>query len=671
MPHILRKLSLTLAFFLLFAGVTPTLNAQQNAPAGAQSAPRLITMNFKDVDLQVLVQFISDLTGRNFLLDPAVKGKVTVLSPGKITVDEAYEVFLSVLEVHGFTAVDSGKITKLVPSMEARTKAIETVGPESARSREDKIVTRLVPLEYADAKFLSAILKPLVAKMGVILPYEETNTLIITDTASNLDRLMGIINEIDVPGDEEVEIFALTYAEADSLSRILSELFSGKAQKKGPEAINFMIISDQRTNSLIVRARPDQMADIRDLINALDRKQIRSREGIHIYQLENAVAEDLAAVLMEIPGKGGDTAAKEGEKVEAPVISKDVQISADKATNSLVIIAEPEEYEVLEKIIRRLDIPRTMVYVEALIVEASATRSLDLGVQWHIGNAYDGGYNNPDSPHNGGVWFGGSRGARQNTEDFLSSGVLPTGLTMGVVGRAITLGDVVFPSLAAFIRAVEADTDFNVLSTPQILTLDNEEAMIEVGENIPFVSRIDQGTETTSRAIQNFEYKDIGVTLKVTPHINRNRRVRLVVEQSVKDVVSRTALGGVDTVLAPTTTYRTAKTTLTVNDGETAVIGGLIRERTDRNKEQVPCMGNIPALGWLFKNTSDQDEKINLLVFLTPHIIESAEERQLLYHKKRGEIKEMLDESRMGEDVEPIRRLNKDVESLEELMPDD
>ena len=261
------------------------------------------------------------------------------------------------------------------------------------------MVTQLLPLEHANCKLLSSVFQPLVAREGILLPYEETNTLIITDMASNVERIVRIIGEIDIPGNDEVEIFALGHAEAESLGRELIDLYQS-AQPKGKGIVSLKIIPDKRTNSLIVRADPEQMKELQRLVAELDRKQIRSREGIHIYPLENAVAEDLASVLMEIPGKGGE-ASKEGVASQSPVISKDVQISADKATNSLVIIAEPEEFEVLQGIISRLDIPRTMVYVEALIVEASATRSLDLGVEWLLGNEYNGGFDNPDSPGRG------------------------------------------------------------------------------------------------------------------------------------------------------------------------------------------------------------------------------------------------------------------------------
>ncbi|MCP4669577.1 MAG: type II secretion system protein GspD, partial [Deltaproteobacteria bacterium] len=265
----------------------------------------------------------------------------------------------------------------------------------------------------------------------------------------------------------------------------------------------------KRTNSLIVLATPQTTAVIEMLLEQLDGKQSRPRENIHIYVLENAVAEELVKVLSEIPGKGAS-----GKKAKAPVISKDVKISADKATNSLVIIAEPDEYIVLEGIIKKLDSPRIMVYVEALIMEVTVDKAMSLGVEWRVGNNYDGGYGDDSD---GGFWFGGNVGTDSDAGlDNLTSGLLSSGFIAGVLGRGITLGSVTFPTIGAFIRANKGDSDFNIIATPQILTLNNEEASIEVGQTIPFVTRVDRGTNVDDRSIQSFEYKDVGITLKVT-----------------------------------------------------------------------------------------------------------------------------------------------------------
>jgi general secretion pathway protein D len=612
----------------------------------SNSAPRWVTMNFKDVELDVFIKFISELTGKNFLVDPSVRGRVTILSPEKVSVDEAYKVFLSVLEVNDLTVIQAGSVIKIIKSSDAKGKGVETLLEGDARSPEDRVVTQLCALKYASASELAKLLRPLIPRNGLLIPYPDTNTVIIIDVQSNVDRLVGIVKELDIPGHEEIHVFMLEYARAEKLAAELRELFQeakGRPRTAGPQGLK--ILSDERTNSLIILASPKDMASMEMLIERLDRRETKQRASIHIYPLENAVAEDLAKVLSEIPGKGVD----EKDKGKSPLISKEVQISADKATNSLVIIAEQEEYELMEEIIRRLDIPRIMVYVEALIIEVSADKALQLGVEWRVGDEFDGGFGVGSS---GGVWMGQTPGAGEL--DNLGRGNVPGGFAAGVIGRAITLGDVVFPSIGAFVRAVRSDSNFNVISTPQILTLDNQEAVIEVAKNIPFVTRIDQGTEITSRAIQNFEYRDVGVILKVTPQINHNRFVRLNVEQTVSRVLETTALGG--TVLAPTTTKRSTKSTITVKDGETAVMGGLIDKIQTRTTASTPCLGGLPGVGWLFKQTSDRDDKTNLLVFLTPHIIENVEEGRILHERKREHMDEQLNESSEKSQPELFRR---------------
>lgn len=625
-------------------GDSPLL-AAVDADKAKGSKSRWITMNFKDVDLDVFIKFISELTGKNFVIDPSVKGRVTVISPEKVTIGEAYKIFLSVLEINDLTIVPAGAVIKIIKSADARGKGVETLLKSGSGAPEDRVVTQLCVLKYANASELAKLLKPLVPRSGLLIPYPDTNTVIIIDVQSNVDRLIDIIRELDVPGHEEITVFMLEYARAEKLSTELREVFEQQKGRRRVGQEELKVIPDERTNSLIVLASPKDMASIRLLIEELDKKETKPRTSIHIYALENAVAEDLAKVLSEIPGKGA-----EEKKGKPPLISKDVQISADKATNTLVIVAEQDEYEVIEGIIRKLDIPRIMVYVEALIIEVSADKALQLGVEWRVGNDYDGGFG---TGSDGGVWLAQTPGA--GAIDNIVSGEVPAGFAAGVVGRAITLGDVVFPSLAAFIRAIRSDNDFNVLSTPQILTLDNQEATIEVAKNIPFVTRVDQGTEVTSRAIQSFEYRDVGVTLKVTPQINNNRFVRLDVEQTVSRVLETTALGG--TVLAPTTTKRSTKSTITVKDGETAVIGGLIDDIQSRGKTQTPCLGGLPLFGWLFKQISDRDEKTNLMVFLTPHIVENYEEGRKLYERKRDVIDQEFGSAHDNNQPEWLRKM--------------
>ena len=399
-------LGLIMLVLLLCLDASQTIGQEKGPktePVNSQPKPAYITMNFKDVDLQVFIKFISELTGKNFLIDPNVKGTVSVISPQKVTVDEVYKVFLSVLEVNGFTLIEAGHVSKVVPTAAAKTKATETFLERKLRTPEDKIVTQLVPLKHAEAIILGRLLASLVEKTGLLVPYAETNTLIVIDTMSNINRLVRIITELDVPGDEEIWVTQLRQAKADDLAKKLATLFQERrgataGQQAGMVRADLKILPDERTNSLVVLAGPNPMAKVKLLVDKLDQRQVRPRENIHIYSLQNAVAETLAKVLMEIPGKG-----TKDEKVKAAPVSKDVQISADKSTNTLVIIAEPEEYAILEEVIKKLDEPRTMVYVEALIVEVSMSKALELGVEWRVGNTYDGGYG-ADKVRRGVVW---------------------------------------------------------------------------------------------------------------------------------------------------------------------------------------------------------------------------------------------------------------------------
>ncbi|RJR42024.1 MAG: type II secretion system protein GspD [Desulfobacteraceae bacterium] len=617
---------------------------------GEGERPKFVTMNFKNVELQSLIKLMSDLTGKNFIVDPSLKGQMTIISPNEISIDEAYQVFLSVLEVHGFTVIESKDVVKVIQAVEAKAKGLETRAGRKYSRLEDRMITQLMPLKHGDAADFAKFLGPLIPKTGLMVPYPDTNTLIVIDTVSNIDRLHKIVVELDVPGARDrIVIFPLESANAEKLATKLTNLFQRKEAGARASKDHVRIVSDDTTNSLIVMASSYMMSEIEEMVVKLDQKKLR-KNAVRIYPLQHAVAEEVGKVLALLSGKGGEASTTSKDpKATAPVISKDTHISPDKATNSLIVIADPDEHQTIEELIKDLDAPRTMVYVEALIVEVSASKSLDLGVEWRAADSFNGGFRQGG---NGGVVLGGSPGAA--AVDAIATGKLPTGFTAGVVGKAITLGNVVFPSFGAFVKAIRSDTDFNVLSTPQILTLDNAEALIEVGQNIPFVTRVDQGTSVLDRSIQSFEYKDVGVTLKVTPQINDNRSVRLGIEQSVKSVLERTALGG--TVLAPTTTFRRAKTAITVKDGETAVIGGLIENRLDRGLTETPCLGGIPAFGWLFKSTTDRDEKTNLLVFLSPHIVENPDESRELYQSKKsytdGEMKRSSEHFR----EESIRR---------------
>ena len=578
-----------------------------------------MTIDFDNVDIAIFIKFISELTGRNFVIDKAVRGKVTIISPNKISVKEAYKVFESVLEVHGYTTVPSGSIIKIVPAVQARSKSVETRLREEATSSEDKVVTQLIPLRYANPTELKKLFIPLISKSSVIVSYPPTRTLIITDVFSNIKRLMRIAKAIDVAGvGEEITVTPLEHATASVMAKSLNTVFQKKITrvKKGtlsPSVIR--IVPDERTNSLILLASEDDTSRMKQLIKLLDKKTSSAEGDIRVYYLQHANAEDLTKVLTAIPSKQSKTP----KKGKAPVLSKDTQIVADKATNSLVIMASKDDYFVLEEVIKKLDIPRMMVYIEALIMEVNVDKDFKLGVQWVAGKEFT--YKGKDGAAFGGFNFG----------DLLTSPpTLPTGFALGVIGPIIEIGGIKFPNLAAVISAVQNDRDVNILSTPQILTTDNEEAEIMVGRNVPYITR----QETTEARLDytTYEYKDVGVTLKITPQISQERLVRLKIFQEVTRLIPGSQPD------RPETFKRRAQTTVIVKDAHTVVIGGLIDDDTAIVETKVPCLGDIPGVGWLFKTSTRILQKTNLFIFLTPHIIQNPVEAKKVYQDKKEQI---------------------------------
>jgi general secretion pathway protein D len=568
------------------------------------------------------------LTGKNFVVDRGVKGKVTVISPAKISAEEAYKVFESVLEVHGFTTVPSGSIIKVVPALEARSKSVETELLEGAITPEDKVVTQIIPLEYANPDELKKLFAPLISKRSLIVSYMPTRMLIVTDVLSNINRLMKIVEAVDVEGiGEEITVMPLEHATAVDLAKSLDTVFQRRVRrprKGAPEEIGVSrIVADERTNSLIILATEDDTQRIKRLIKLLDKEIPRGEGNIHVYYLQNADAEDLVKVLMAIPTKEAEAPVKG----KAPVLSKEIQIVADKATNSLVITAKKADYLVLEDVIKKLDVVRRMVYIEALIMSVDVTKGFNLGVEWQAAEEI--------GSHDGRaiVGFSGSKpGASIFPSANATTGVvsLPTGFSLGVLGEAITIGGISFPNIGAVIRAFQSDSDVHILSTPQIMTTDNEEAEIQVARNIPFLTR--QETSEAGIDYSNYEFKDVGVTLNITPQINQERFVRLKISQEVSQVVEQEVIG------LPTTLKRLAKTTVIIKDGNTVVIGGLIEETGSEGTAGVPCFADIPLLGWLFKSVSKSDSKTNLFIFLTPHIVENPQEANAVYEEKKEEI---------------------------------
>ncbi len=622
-----------------------TAAASTAAASAAAGSGRYVTIDFDNVDITVFIKFVSELTGRNFVVDDKVKGKVTVISPKKIAVDEVYKVFESVLDIYGFATVEAGEVIKIIPALDARGKNMELRLKRESISPEDKIVTQILSLQHATPDDMKKVLDPLISKTSVVLSYPPAGMLIITDVLSNIKRLQDIVTALDVEGvGELISYIPLKYASATEMAKSLAMVFQKQAVPGRAGISPVRVVADDRTNALIILAAENDMARIRELLDLMDKEVPRGSGTIRVYYLQNAKAEDLVKVLTGLPQQAKPTgAAGAAASSSGTVFSKNVQIMADKSTNSLIVTADPADYLIIEEVIQKLDITRPMVYLEGLIMEVNAEKGFKLGVEWQGANAVS--YDGKTGAIIGGV--SGDKGSYGIAQG-LRTGSLPSGLSFGVIGQMITVATIgavpiTFPNLGAFIQAYQSDSDFRILSTPQLLVLDNEDAEITVGENVPYVSRQDSGvvgvTGTTNYS--SYEYKDVGVTLKVTPQINKDGFVRMKIDQTVTKVVSQSA--SVDQqgtqVLTPTTLKRTAKTTIVVKSGETVVIGGMIQDDSESGTYKVPLLGDIPFLGWLFKSRSNAGKRTNLFVFITPRIIEQPEDARKIKDEKTDYMK--------------------------------
>lgn len=604
-------------------------------PAGPQypgventAAQRFITIDFDNVDIRTFIKYISELTGKNFVVDKTVQGNVTIISPTKISDDEAYRVFESVLEVHGYTTVTAGSIIKILPSTEARSQNIETLSTGVTSNPEDRIVTQLIPLKYSSPEEMKKVLTPLVSKTSVVIAHTASGMLIVTEMLSNMQRLLAIIEAIDVEFfKEDIVVIPLKYATSEAISKIISTIYQQSAVARKESAVSsssVTVVPYERINSLVVVAGTSEIERVKSLVLMLDTEAQRGEGNIHVFYLQNASAAELIKVLTALPES--QAPGKEGSKL--PAISKDVKINADAETNSLVITASKEEYRTIEEVIKKLDIPRRMVYLEALIMEVDTDKTFDVGVQWIGGGVFDdgtgkiaGGFSgNTDPAYN---MIGGISGEDPS---------LPTGLSLGVLKQGIQIGGVTFPNIAAILRAYKSDSDINIISTPQILTTDNKKAEISVGENVPYITS--QNTTEAQQDYTQYEYKDVSTKLTITPHINQADTLRLEIQTEI------IKLKGNDPTdkFRPTTYKRTADTTVILNDTDTVVIGGIIGQDSTNNVWGVPLLSDIPILGRLFKTESKTSNKTNMFIFITPHIIRNPADLSGMTLKKEVDV---------------------------------
>lgn len=631
---------LLLIFYLTgFAWAAPPVpvppdSTKAPAPPSAEKSASdgMVHLDFNDVDIEVFIKFISEITGKNFIIDSKVRGKISIISPAAVTIDEAYKVFESVLEVHDFAAVPSGKLIKIVPAKDALQKDIITRLQREAGPGQDRVVTQLLPLKYADPDEIKRLFTPLVSRNSSILSYDPTNMLIITDLETNIKRLMKILDIIDVTGiGQEITVIPLEFADCSKFTTLLSTVFKAQtAGKRKNDIKDVQFVADERTNSVVILANKGETEKIVSLVKMLDKEVPRGKEKIHVYYLENGSAEDLATTLQSLSKK--TTAAPEKGK-QAPIKAENVNITADKATNSLIIIADKSDYVVLEEVIKKLDIPRTMVYIECLIMEVNVEKTFNLGMEWTMGEetTINGKAAGVGVGFDGGSGYANTAGLAGMSPSAPGVSVLPTGFALGVFSEALTIGDVTFPSLGAVIQAYKKDEDVQILSTPQILTMDNEEASIIVGQKIPYLTK--DVTGETNYA--NYEYKDVGISLKITPHINEDKKIRLKISQETSRV-----LGNSQTT-SPSTLKRAIDTTVIVENGNTVVLGGLIDNSFTDSRYKVPCLGDIPIIKYLFSSIGKSNTKTNLYVFLTSHVVDNGEEARALYEEKFNDIDQL------------------------------
>lgn len=581
------------------------------AAAGAARAEP-VTLNLKDADISAVIDTVSEVTGKNFIVDPRVKGKITIISSRPMDKDEMYEVFQSILEVHGFSAVTSGSVVKIVPDANAKQLALPVADHEQPGSG-DEVVTRVVELRNISSSQLVPILRPLVPQQGHLAAYVPSNILIISDRASNIKRLVNIINRIDQPSSDEIEVITLDHASAAEVVRILNSLEQQERAGRGAAAgtgESPLLIADERTNSILIGGGKSGRLRLRAIISHLD-TPLESEGNTQVIYLRYAQAKDLVPVLTGVSSSVEEQT--KGGAPGAPSRGVPVNIQADESTNALVITAPPDILRALQAVIQKLDVRRAQVLVEGVIAEVSSDSNADLGVQWIVDGTPGG-----DGPVGLSNFETGIGSSIAN----IAGAIATNNISNINLGNGLTLGLGQFEddnvNFAAIVRALKGDGSTNILSTPTLVTLDNEEAEIVVGEEVPFVTGSFTTTGTTStptNPFQTIQRENVGLTLKVKPQINEGDAIKLDIEQQI-DSLSSTG-GAVDLI----TNTRSIKTSIIVDDGQLVVLGGLIRDDLQESVQKVPLLGDLPLLGWLFKSKSTTKTKRNLMVFLHPTIL--------------------------------------------------
>jgi len=657
---------LVLCFILspVFLCINPSSAEQADSTVKEQK----VTFNFVDVELASIAKFISEITKKNFIFDERVKGKITIITPSKLSIDDAYNLFTSVLELKGFTVIPSGiNVYKITPSSEAKQRGIKVESEK--KPVNESYIARLIPLKHISSDDALRFVQPMVSKDGHVSSFGPGNLLLVIDSGLNVNKILTLIENIDHPSVmERPDIIILKHSSADTVSKIINEGMSrrGRAAQQPTMTEEARAVADPRLNAVILFGDRGSRESMKALIALLDVPSPEAQGRINVYFLEYADATELAKVIEGIlKGSQYQRATAAGAAPGAPPVTPfeaagGITITPDKATNSLIVVASPADYQSILQVIKQLDRRRRQVYVEAMIVEASIDRLRQLGTQWRVMAISN------DQP----VAVGGFGTIDATTIQSIITGL--QGVSMGGLGNffrlPITTTDkdgkpvtttLSIPGFAALFALNEFRDTVNVLSTPQILTSDNSAAEIVVGENVPFITQSQTGVSTGTSILNSIVRQDIGIILRITPQITEGDHIRLEIYQEISSLEEQSNILTIS--IGPTIKKRSTKTSVVVKDNQTVVIGGLMQEEDKENITKIPVLGDMPILGWLFKTKKLTRNKTNLLVFLNPHVIKEpdhllditkAKEREFEITEQRYTEGELLIKFREGTTAE-------------------
>jgi general secretion pathway protein D len=579
------------------------------------------TVNLNDTDIQELIKFVAEATGQTIVVDPSVKGKVKVISSKPVSAGELYELFLSILDVHGYAAVRSGNVIRVIQNKDARSAPVGVSDGDSGIASEE-YVTQVLRLDNISAAKLIPVLRPLVPQQAHMAAYAPSNAIIISDISSNIDKIRDIIERMDKSAVQQTDVIKLRYAVAEDVVKMLDQLNKSEANAAGGEQ-ETLLVADTRTNSVLVSGDELERARMRKLIVHLD-TPLEQSGNVKVVYLEYANAVDIAEVLTRVmkniseldTAEGGSPAGRTGNTST---------IEADEGTNSLIITADTDEMAALEAVIARLDIRRAQVLVEAIIVEMEVIDGQDLGLQWLFASdsgAFGSNINANDARARN---IAGAvlppRDSDGNVEDGVDIGAL-AGALASTGGLSLGWGQIDDNlSMTVILNALKETQNANILSTPSILTLDNQEAYITVGQNVPFVTGSftnSGGGDGAQNPFQTIQRENVGITLKVTPHINEGDAVVLDISQEVSSLSGLSVTQAASDII---TNERKIETKVLAIDGQIVVLGGLIKDDVQDAQQKVPLLGDIPYLGRLFRSDAEKVTKQNLMVFIRTTII--------------------------------------------------